>query len=312
MLTKTEIENLLGDIENERVERTVSTSNTDKFAQAVCAFANDIRNSNLPGFLFIGVNDDGSLSGLKVTDELLRNLAGLRSDGNILPQPALMVYKVSFPGGDIAVVEVQPSLMPPIRYKGKIWIRIGARKAVANEEEERILTEKRQFHITTFDTKPCFGATMDDLDMTLFRNEYLTKAVSSETLKQDKREVTQQLASLRLFDRNYNCPTNAGMLLLGYNPQAYIFGAYIQYVRFSGLTKATEVVKENRFSGNLIQMLKELDSFVRYTIEDKRPVFVSALREEERTNYPYIAIRELLMNAVTQLCIVRMKVAMLL
>ena len=164
--------------------------------------------------------------------------------------------------------------MPPIRYKGKIWIRIGARKAVANEEEERILTEKRQFHITTFDTKPCFGATMDDLDMTLFRNEYLTKAVSSETLKQDKREVTQQLASLRLFDRNYNCPTNAGMLLLGYNPQAYIFGAYIQYVRFSGLTKATEVVKENRFSGNLIQMLKELDSFVRYTIEDKRPVFV--------------------------------------
>ena len=298
MLTKTEIENLLGDIENERVERTVSTSNTDKFAQAVCAFANDIRNSNLPGFLFIGVNDDGSLSGLKVTDELLRNLAGLRSDGNILPQPALMVYKVSFPGGDIAVVEVQPSLMPPIRYKGKIWIRIGTRKAVANEEEERILTEKRQFHITTFDTKPCFGATMDDLDMTLFRNEYLTKAVSSETLKQDKREVTQQLASLRLFDRNYNCPTNAGMLLLGYNPQAYIFGAYIQYVRFSGLTKATEVVKENRFSGNLIQMLKELDSFVRYTIEDKRPVFVSALREEERTNYPYVAIRELLMNAV--------------
>ena len=90
MLTKTEIENLLGDIENERVERTVSTSNTDKFAQAVCAFANDIRNSNLPGFLFIGVNDDGSLSGLKVTDELLRNLAGLRSDGNIFPVGTLL------------------------------------------------------------------------------------------------------------------------------------------------------------------------------------------------------------------------------
>ena len=93
MLAKTDIRNLLNDIENERVERTISTSNTDKFAQAVCAFANDIRNCNQPGYLFIGANDDGSLNGLKVTDELLRNLAELRSDGNILPQPALMVIR---------------------------------------------------------------------------------------------------------------------------------------------------------------------------------------------------------------------------
>lgn len=35
MLTKKEIKNLLDDIENERVERTISTTNTDKFAQAV-------------------------------------------------------------------------------------------------------------------------------------------------------------------------------------------------------------------------------------------------------------------------------------
>lgn len=45
MLTSIEIRKLLQDIENERVERTISTTNTDKFAQAVCAFANDIRNS---------------------------------------------------------------------------------------------------------------------------------------------------------------------------------------------------------------------------------------------------------------------------
>ena len=126
----------------------------------------------------------------------------------------------------------------------------------------------------------------------------MPKAISPEILKDDKRDVIQQLASLRLFDRNYNCPTNAGMLLLGYNPQSYIFGAYIQYVRFDGLNRAAKVVKENRFSGNLIQMLKELDSFVKYTIENKRPILVSALREEEKINYPYVAIRELLMNSV--------------
>lgn len=41
MLTEQEIKELLNDIENERVERTISTTNTDKFAQAICAFAND-------------------------------------------------------------------------------------------------------------------------------------------------------------------------------------------------------------------------------------------------------------------------------
>ena len=32
---------LLNDIESDRVERTISTTNTDKFGHAICAFAND-------------------------------------------------------------------------------------------------------------------------------------------------------------------------------------------------------------------------------------------------------------------------------
>ncbi|MDD4589884.1 MAG: ATP-binding protein [Parabacteroides sp.] len=105
MISKDQIKELLVDIENERVERTISTKDTDKFAKAICAFANDLSNKKLPGYLMVGTHDDGSLNGLKVTDELLRNLAGLRSDGNIQPKPALMVEKVSFPEGDLAVVE---------------------------------------------------------------------------------------------------------------------------------------------------------------------------------------------------------------
>ena len=68
----------------------------------------------------VGAYDDGTLNGLKVTDEMLRNFAGLRSDGNILPKPALMVEKFSFPEGDLAVVEVLPNnnhLKISFRYK---------------------------------------------------------------------------------------------------------------------------------------------------------------------------------------------------
>ena len=134
--------------------------------------------------------------------------------------------------------------------------------------------------------------------MELFKKEYLPKAVSPTTLAKDKRTPIQQMASLRLFDTRFNCPTYAGILLLGHNPQYFIPGAYIQYVKFAGTTRATTVLKENRFKGNLITMLKELEYFIKYSIENKRPEFVSVLREEPRINYPWEAIRELAMNAV--------------
>lgn len=69
-------------------------------------------------------------------------------------------------------------------------------------------------------------------------------------------------------------------------------------MKFAGTTRATKVLKENRFKGNLISMLKELEYFIKYSIENKRPEFVSVLREEPRINYPWEAIRELAMNAV--------------
>ena len=73
MLTPNQILEYLSGIESDKVERTISVSNTDKFCEAICAFSNDIGNSKSAGCLFIGAKDDGTLSGLKATDELRRN-----------------------------------------------------------------------------------------------------------------------------------------------------------------------------------------------------------------------------------------------
>ena len=177
MLTKEEIRTLLNDLENDRVERTISTTNTDKFGQAICAFANDLPNNQKPGFLFLGVNDDGTIHPISVTDELLKNVAAIRTDGNIQPQPSMVVEKVSFPEGDIVAVEVQPHVFPPIRYKGRVWVRVGPRKGIASEADERLLMEKRNSNVLTFDATPCFNATLDDLDMNLFQFNYLPKTM---------------------------------------------------------------------------------------------------------------------------------------
>ncbi|MEP6880005.1 MAG: ATP-binding protein, partial [Nitrosospira sp.] len=104
MLTEDQLKELLLDLETDRIERTESVTNTDKFSQVICAFANDLPNHRQPGYLLIGVKDDGTLSGLTVTDELLNNLGGIRSDGNVLPQPLMNIAKFSLDGGNVAVV----------------------------------------------------------------------------------------------------------------------------------------------------------------------------------------------------------------
>lgn len=175
MLSEPEIIELMGDLESFRVERTRSVSDTDKFREAICSFANDMAGSGLPGYLLIGVDDKtGRPSGLAVTDDLLKQLASYASDGSILPAPALIAYKheLSTGEGGIAVVEVRPHHLPPVRYKGRICIRVGPRKGMANEAQERILNERRVSGAKPFDNLPSLGASLSDLAVDLFLNTY--------------------------------------------------------------------------------------------------------------------------------------------
>lgn len=71
------------------------------------------------------LEDKGRVGSLTVGDELLRSLGNLRSNVNIEPLPAMSVQKYTLPEGEVAVVEVLPSDLPPVRYKGRVWIRVG-------------------------------------------------------------------------------------------------------------------------------------------------------------------------------------------
>ena len=155
-LTDQDLLALLDDIESDRAERKESFKGDvpKKARQAVCAFSNDLPGHDLPGVLFIGVKDNGEPSGLEITDQLLLSLADMKTDGNILPLPVLSVEKRSLRGADVAVVTVMPSDMPPQKYDGRIWMRTGPRRSIANEQEERILVEKRRYKNIPFDIYP--------------------------------------------------------------------------------------------------------------------------------------------------------------
>jgi ATP-dependent DNA helicase RecG len=55
MLTHDQLSSLLIDLESDRVERTTSIGKTDKFGEAICAFANDLSHHRQLGYLLIGV-----------------------------------------------------------------------------------------------------------------------------------------------------------------------------------------------------------------------------------------------------------------
>ena len=225
-------------------------------------------------------------------------VSNIRTDGNILPQPVMTVEKFCFEEGDVLVAEVQPSNFPPVRYRGRVWVRVGPRKSIASEEEEKILTERRLSNVHTFDAMPCLGTTIEDLDVAFIKREFLLKAVAEDVLAEDRRPVEIQLASLGFFDLRYNCPTNGAIILFGKNPTRYLPGSYVQYVRFKGFDRAGDIINEHKFGGNLCKELAKIDTFIETSISQKRPIPVSVLREETVSKYPYWATRELLMNAV--------------
>lgn len=292
-----ELYDLLAKHEADRVEFTTSTRDTDKFSEAVCAFANDLPNHGSPGYLVVGVDDAGRFAGICVTDEFLRNLGGLRDDGNIQPLPALSVEKLTTTQGEVAVVTVQPALLPPVRYKGRICIRNGPRRGYATEHEERILIERRVSQAKTFDAQPCLGSALDDLSKPLFLIDYRQQAVAAEVIAENNRSVEQQLASLRFFDQKNGCPTHAGILLFGLDVRKWLPGAYIQFLRIEGDSLAAPVSNDRELYGDLLTVLRELDALVDAQLT-QFPVVESGLRERNVESYPRVAVRELLMNAV--------------
>jgi ATP-dependent DNA helicase RecG len=298
MISQDKLNALIADMESDLIERTISVKE-DKLGPAVCALANDFPNHKSPGYILLGITDDGKVAGCKWGDEDLQKIGGVKTNGNVLPQPSLTVSPVfKLSGGEVVVIEVRPSLYPPVRYDGRCWIRVGPRKAKASVEEERILIERRASYAKTYDLVPALGSKMEDLSIEYFKLIYLPLAIDEETLLQNRRSTEEQLASLRFFDLREKCPTHAGILLFGVDPLLHLPGAYIQYIKFDGVELVSNVEFEKQFIGSYVTGLRAVDDFIKNNIIKERPVKENSFRERTIRNYPYWSLRELIMNAI--------------
>ena len=284
--------------ESDRVELTESLKKFDKFGEAICAFANDLPKSGKPGHLFVGALGDGRASGEPITDGLLRELADMRNNGNLLPPPRMNVQKFSLGGGEMAIVEVFPSELAPVRYKGQVWVRVGPSRRIATESEERELSERRAAQAKTWDARPCHEASLDDLALDLFALSYRPFAISRRVIAENHRSIEDQLAALRFFDRRAGVPTHAGVVLFGRMARAFFPGAYIQYVQYAGDSASSEVLRERELYGDMLTIMRELD-LLADEIAGGRPAATGrGVSEHVVYAYPPRGLHELFMNTV--------------
>ncbi len=297
MLTDQQLEELYSDLESDRVERKESAADMQRIRQAICALSNDMVGHGQTGVIFVGVQDDGSCAGLDITDQLLLNLTAIRSNGQILPMPVMSVEKKTLSGCEVAVIQVEPSYYPPIRFNGRTWIRVGPRRDTATAEEERRLNERRAAHNLPWDLQPINVANITDLDIDFFHRTYLPSAIATEVLEQNGRTVEQQLASLRFVIGPDDSPTIVGLLALGKSPADYIPGGYVQFVRFDGTELTDDIIDQKDIHGPLSQILSELDGILNANIRIGTNI-VEQAKEVRTPDYPVAALQQLARNAI--------------
>jgi ATP-dependent DNA helicase RecG len=245
--------------------------------------------------ILVGIEDDGSCANLSIDDRLLTTLAQMRGDGNILPLPSITVQKRRLAGCDVVAIEVQPAQDPPVRHKGVVWVKVGPTTRRATPDEERDLSERRRAGDRPFDLRPVREATLDDLDLDYARSRLLPQAVAPEVLEQNRRPIEQQLQSLRLVVRDH--PTWGALLALGRDPQAWLPGASIQFLRIDGVGVTDPIRDQKRLTGRLEDMLRRMEDLIEINVSVRTRIDEHS-REIRNPDYPVVALKQLAHNAV--------------
>lgn len=280
--------------ESDGFERKES-GRADAIGPAICAFANSLERLQ-KGVIFIGQKNDRACAGLSSedADKLMESIPQLRD--SISPVPIFNVQRARISSCEIIVVEVSPSARPPVRYKGRAYVRIGATTRQATPEDEERLIERKNRNLRQsafFDQRETFiPSDIGDLNWTLIENDYLPAAVSADVLQQNDRSREMRLSSLRFLTAEGK-PNNAAVLCFCDEPRRYLPGAYIQFARFAGTELSDGATDHHEMNGPVFHQILRM--------RDKLHAHISSARDiggDDRTDYPFAAIEQAVCNAV--------------
>ena len=140
------------------------------------------------------------------------------------------------------------------------------------------------------------SATIDDLDLELFENQYLPYAIAPSVLAQNTRSIEDKLKALRFLTTDGE-PTVLGIIVIGKDTLRFIPGAYVQFLRLEGTNLTDPIRDQKEITGPLPDLLRRIDEI----LEANNSVSISVTSEPveiTRSEYPLPALQQLIRNAI--------------
>ena len=134
-----------------------------------------------------------------------------------------------------------------------------------------------------------------ELDTDFIRDHYLPSAIDRDVLTLNDRRLPDQLRSLRLAHED--TPTWGALIAFSSDPQAFVPGAAVQFLRLAGNELTAPIVNQQRLAGRLDDVARQLNELLALNIAVSTQV-AGSLREQRSPDYPLDALRQLAHNAI--------------
>lgn len=303
MTTRTELLEIINNGENSGVEFKRDILENHALAKELVAF------SNLSGgMVILGVDDDGSISGL--TRHTLEEWVMTACRDKIRPSiiPFFEVVRDIEPGKDVAIVRVTRGFDVHSLWhnnRNGYFIRVGTQSREPTKEElSRLFQQRGTFRA---ELRPVSGATLNDLDLRRLR-DYFSR-VRQQEVQTDSNEEAWKTLLINTEIMTEEGVTMGGLLLFGKNPNRFLPQAGIDAVAFPGAEKDYAARERTALRGAMTPLLGSEDKIVENGLVEqaiefvRRNTGVTAILENdsrriEKPTYPPEVIREAVVNAL--------------
>lgn len=270
---------------------------SEDIVKTLAAFANGY--NGIPrGFMLIGVDPTGNIIGLREdSDNLQRRISDLCRDSCEPPlAPKMSLHTLD--SKEMLAIEVRRSSARPHRVQGICYIRVGSTTRKATSDEEFKLREDSFFR--AFDDFTVPEAIIDDLDINKVL-EYYRATRSEEVTEHEEREPTALLDALGLARKEEGIfrPTVTAILCFGKNPQQFFPLSSVNAIRFRGMALADPQLDRREIKGTVDQIIDDSASFIQKFSTIGSIITGDSIRRVDITEYPSLAVREAIANAVT-------------
>lgn len=299
-MNKNELLELIKNGENSLVEFKEEQVTPANLAGEIVAFANAEG-----GTILIGVNDEGSITGVKRKDieEWVINI----SRNNCYPSLIPLFEKILLEEKTVAIITIPKREGIVHRTSdGRYFIRVGSTKRDATPEElARLFQAVGMMH---HDVSPVYNSALTDIDRARVEEYFSTKLNSSLDKLAEPLERSLEDIKVAIMKDNKYFLTLAGLLLFGKNPEKFLTQAGITAVKFPGTEMDYKMVDKKEINGPLLPFHNSKGDVEAEGVIDQAIKFVQShinveskmegVRRIETPQYPLEPIREGIVNAV--------------